>query len=213
MGLVGVIFAIAARSRTDRQPSTTWQESIRCGRHAVIAGGVTLAILMTISVVLELSDWRLLLIVEPALMLGVTALVLAEPKARPGISVVGLMGFVAWVGVAIAIPIEVSALQLDREARETIINARERLAIADRLMDDGYEEAVHAKFSSARDLRIRRWARLSLREARTGLQATERLAARSREGPERRRLLGLRADFIRQIGRYEEFVRGLGETP
>ena len=213
MGLVGVTLGILARRRNDQQPSTTRRDAIRCGRRALIAGGVGLAVLTTIGTVLELSDWRLLLIAEPALMFGVAAIVLARPRARPGISLVDLMGFVAWFGLAIAAPIELSALQLKRELGETIYYAHERLAFADEMMEMAYDHGVRTKYSSAHDYETRQQARRGLDDARTGLQAAERLAATTPKGPERRRLLGLRADFARQIKRYEKFVRELGEEP
>jgi hypothetical protein len=211
-GFAGVVLGIEARGRPDRPPSTIRRDARRYGRHALIAGGVELAVIATISAGLE-SDLRLLLIAKPELLLGVAAIVLARPTAGPWFRVLDLMGLVAWVGLAIAAPIELSALQLDRETRRTIAETRERLAIADEIMDEGYDQAVRAKFWSVHNDQTRQWARIGLEDARSGLRAAERLAAKAPDGPERRRLLGLRAGFAGQIERYEGFVRGLGENP
>jgi hypothetical protein len=212
VGLAGVLLGLEARARPDRQPATIRRDARRYGWHAMIAGGIDLAVFATISVGLK-GDLRLLLITEPALLLGVAAIVLTRPSAGPGFRVLELMGVVAWVGLVIAAPIELSALQLDREARRTIAETHERLAIADRIMDEGYDQAVRAKFSSVHDDQTRRRAQIGLEDARSGLRAAERLAAQAPDGQERRRLLGLRAYFAGRIERYERFVRGLGENP
>jgi hypothetical protein len=211
-GFVGVVLGIEARRRPDRQPSTIRRDARRYGGHALIAGGVELAVIATIIAALE-SDLRLSLIAAPALLLGVAAIVLASPTAGLGFLVLDLMGLVAWVGLAIAAPIELSAVQFDRDSRRTIAETRERLAIADEIMDEGYDQAVGAKFWSVHDDQTRRWARIGLEDARSGLRAAEGLAAKAPDGPERRRLLGLRAGFAGQIERYEGFVRRLGEDP
>jgi len=216
-GYSGVMFGITARRRHDPQSSTNRRDAIRCGRRAVIAGGAVVAFLvLTVNAnVLVVYDWRSLLIVEPAMMLGLAALALARPKARPGISVVDPMGFVAWVGLGIVIPIALSAfdLHLDREARETITETHERLGLADKSIDERSRDAVQFKGSSSHNLQTRKWARRGLSDARSGLRAANRLLAKTPFGAERHRLLEFHADFVREIGRYEAFVRWLGETP
>jgi hypothetical protein len=211
-GFAGVLLGIEARTRPDRERSTIRPDARRYGWHALIAGGVDLAIFATISVGL-MGDLRLLLIAEPALLLGVAAIVLGLPPAGPRFRVLDLMGVVGWVGLAITAPIELSALQLDRETRRTIAETRERLAIADGIMDEGYDQAVRAKFWSVHDGQTRNWARIGLEDARSGLLAAERLAAQAPDGQERRRLLGLRVYFTGRLERYEGLVRGLGEKP
>jgi hypothetical protein len=210
-GFAGLVLGILARVRADRQPSKSRQNARRYGRHALIAGGVALAV-ATISAGLK-GDLRILLIAEPALVFGATAIGLSRPSAEPRSWVLDLMGLIVWVGLAIAAPIGLWALQLDRDLRRTIAETRERIAIADKIMDDGYDQAVRAKFWTVRNDLTRQWARRGLQDARSGLRAAERLAAQAPDGPERQRLLGLRAEFAGQIERYEGFVRGLGETP
>jgi hypothetical protein len=213
-GFAGVVLGIEVRARPDRQPATVRRDARRYGRHALISGGVYLACYATISAGLKSDlDLRLLLIAEPALLLGVAAIVLARPTAGPGLRVLDLISLVAWAGQAVAAPIELSALQLDREMRRTIAETHERIAIADEIMDERYDQAVRAKVWSVHNDQTRRWARIGLQDARSGLRAAERLAAQAPDGPERRRLLGLRAEFAGQIERYEGFVRGLGENP
>jgi hypothetical protein len=217
IGFSGVIFGIAARRRHDPQPSTNRRDAIRCGRRALIAGGVVIAILVlgVNANVLELYSWRSLLLVEPALLLGLAAFALARPKARPGISVVDLMGFVAWVGLGIAAPIELSAfdLYLDREARETITETHARLKLADKSMEKRYREAIELKGSSSRKLQARESARHGLSDARSGLRAANRLLSKTPYGSERQQLLKFHTDFAHQVGRYKGFVHGLGEAP
>ncbi len=211
-GLAGVLLGIEARARPDRQPSSSRRDARRYGWHALIAGGIDLAVLATINVGLN-GDLRSLLIAEPALLLGVAAIVLGFPSAGPGFRVLDLMGVVAWIALAITPPIELSALQLDREMRRTIAETRERIAIADGIMDEGYDQAVRAKFWSVHDGQTREWARIGLKDARSGLRAAERLAAQAPDGQERRRLLGLRVYFADRIEHYEGLIRGLGENP
>jgi hypothetical protein len=211
-GLKGVLLGIEASARPDRQPSTSRRDARRYGWHALIAGGIDLAILATISVGLK-GDLRPLLIAEPALLLGIAAIVLGWPSAGPGFRVLDLMGVVAWLGLAIMTPIELLAVQLDREMRRTIAETRERLAIADGKMEAGYDQAVRAKFWSVRDGQTRMWARIGLEDARSGFRAAERLSAQAPDGEERRRLLGLRVYFAGQIERYEGYVRGIGANP
>jgi hypothetical protein len=207
-GFAGVVRGIEARVRALRQPSTILREARRYGRHALIAGGVALA-MATFTAGLK-RDLRLLLIAEPALVLGVAAIGLARPPAGPRSWVLDLMGLPVWFGLAIAAAIGLSALQRDRELRRTIAETRERIAIADKVMDDGYDRAVRAKFWSVHDDQTRRWAQIGLEDARSGLRAAERLAEQAPDGPERRRLLGLRAEFAGQIERYKGFALGLG---
>jgi hypothetical protein len=211
-GLKGVLLGIEASARPDRQPSTSRRDARRYGWHALIAGGIDLAVLATISAGGK-GDLRFLLIAEPALLLGVAAIVLGRPSALPGFRVLDLMAALAWVGLAIMAPIELLALQLDREMRRTIAETRERLAIADGMMDEGYDQAVRAKFFSVHDSHTRLWARIGLDDARSGFRAAERLSAQAPDGEERRRLLGLRVYFAGQIERYEGFVRGFGANP
>ena len=211
-GLAGVLLGIEAPARPDRHPSTNRLDARRYGWYALIAGGIDLPILVTICVGGK-GDLRLLLIAEPALLLGVAAIVLGRPSAGPGFRVFYLMGVVAWVGLAVMAPIELLGLQFDREMRQTIAETRERLAIADRIMDEGYDQAVRAKFWSVRDGQTRKWARIGLEDARSGLRAAERLAAQAPDGQERRRLLGLRVYFAGRIEHYEGLARGLGENP
>jgi hypothetical protein len=210
-GFAGVVLGIEARVRADRQPSTIRRDARRYGRHALIAGGVAPA-MATISAGLK-RDLRVLLIAEPALVLGVTAIGLARPSAGPRSRVLDLMGLIVWFGLAIAASIGLVALQLDRELRRTIGQSRERIAIADKIMGDGYDQAVRAEVWSVQNDQTRRWARIGLEDARSRLRAVERLAAQAPDGPERRWLLGLRGEFAGQIERYEGFVRGLGENP
>jgi hypothetical protein len=210
-GFAGVALGIEARVRADRQPSTIRRDARRYGRHALIAGGVALA-MATISAGLK-RDLRLLLIAEPALVFGVTAITLARPSAGPGFQVLKVIFLIVWFGLAIAVPIELSAFQRDRDLRRTIAETRERIAIADKIMDERYDQAVQAKVWSVQNDHTRQWARIGLEDARSGLRAAERLAAQAPDGPERRRLLGLRGEFAIQIERYEGFVRGLGENP
>ena len=211
-GFAAVVLAIEARVRPDRQPSTIRRDARRYARHALIAGGVALAVMGTIRTGLE-RDLRLLLIAEPALLLGATAIALARPSAGPGFRVLEVMVLFVWVGLAIAAPIELSALQRDRELRRTIAESRERIAIADEIMAERFDQAVRAKGWSVHNDQTRRWARIGLEDAQSGRRAAERLAAQVPDGPEQRRLLGLRAEFTGQIERYEGFVRGLGENP
>ncbi len=154
-----------------------------------------------------------LLIAEPALLLGVAAIVLGRPSALPGFRVLDLMGALVWVCLAIMAPIEMLALQLDREMRRTIAKTRERLAIADGMMDEGYNQAVRAKFSTVHDGQTRMWARIGLEDARSGLRAAERLSAEAPDGEERRRLLGLRVYFAGQIEHSRGTSAGSVGTP
>jgi hypothetical protein len=214
IGFAGVVVGIGVRWRLVRQPTTTRQDARRYGRHALIAGGTYLAVFATTGIVLKSDfDLRLLLIAEPALLLGIAAIVLARPSAGHAVRLWELMGLHAWIGLAIAIPVELFALQLARDMRRTIAETRERLTFADEIMVKGYDQAVRAKIWSVHSDQTRQWARMGLEDARAGLGATEELAVKTRRGPERRRLLELRDEFADQIGRYEEFVRGLGEKP
>jgi hypothetical protein len=212
-GLAGVLLGIEARARPDRQPSTSRRDARRYGWHALIAGGINLAVLAATISVGHKGDQRLLLIAEPALLLGVAAIVLGWPSAGTGFRVLDLMGVVAWVALAITAPIELFALHRDREMRRTIAETRERLAIADGIMDEGYDQAVRAKFWSVHDSQTREWARIGLRDARSGFRAAERLAAQAPDGQERRRLLGLRVYFAGRVEHYQGLIRGLGENP
>jgi hypothetical protein len=71
---VSCLSPIEARARPDRHPSTNRLDARRNGRYALIAGGIDLAVLVTISVGVK-GDLRLFLIAEPALVLGVAAIV------------------------------------------------------------------------------------------------------------------------------------------
>jgi hypothetical protein len=217
IGFSGVMFGIAARRGHDPQPSTNRRDAIRCGKRAVIAGGAVVVVLVlgVSTNILVLYSCRPLLLVEPALLLGLAAFTLARPQARPGISVVDPREFVNLVGLGITIPMALLAfdLYLDREAREAITETHERLSLADKSMEKRCREAVELNESSTRKLQAREWARHGLSDARSGLRAANRLLAKTPFGSERHRLLEFHADFAHQVGCYKGFVHGLGETP
>ena len=100
-GLAGVLSVSKRQWPRSAAVRPTGGGVVRYGWHALIAGAIDLAVLATISVGLK-GDLRFLLIAEPALLLGVAAIVLGWPSAGSGFRVLDLMGLVAWIGLAIA---------------------------------------------------------------------------------------------------------------
>jgi hypothetical protein len=214
LGLLGIVLGIQARGQPDPPASTSRQEAARFGKHALIAAALYSAAFAAVFAINPRISLHLLLFAEPALMFGAAAIVLARSSSPRGVRVLDLMLLVAWIALALAIPIEISALQTDREAWWTIDNSYMRVDFADDTMEENYEWAVRSKGSwSIRKQQTYDWAQIGLSDSRTGLRAVEYLATRTTAAPERRELSRLHDEFSRQIKRYEQFVRGLGGKP
>lgn len=215
-GFMGLVMGILARGQPEPQSSVSRQEAVSNGKQALIAAGIYSAAFATLFAINTKINLWLLLIAEPALMLGVAAILLARSSGPRGFRVLDLMLLICWIALTIAIPIQISALQSDREAWWTIANSRMQLTIADKTMEEGYGRAVKMTAMGTSSVHTRQtydWARIGLSDAQEGLRAVEHLTARTTNGTKQQRLSRLHDEFTRQIKRYEEFVSGLGGKP